>query len=101
MPRQEPGLVPRQGRSAQGDHPVDTVLVQAEQVHVSFHDQYPPPLPHRVPGLVQPVEHVAFAINGGFRRIEILGLIFVGKRSPPEPDHAAARGVNRKDEPVS
>ena len=66
VPRQEPGLFPRQRRSAQGDHPLNPLFMQAEQVHVSFHDQCLSLPPQRVPGLIQPVEHLALPVDGGF-----------------------------------
>ena len=101
MPPQRLHLLRRQRRSATRHHLAHARRVDADRIHVPFHQYRPIRLPDAFLGPVQVVEHGALLIYRRFRGIQILGFVRRIERAPAEADHLPRFAVDRKHQPVA
>ena len=88
-------------RAAAGHHVVDARRIDADHVHVAFHQHRVVGLAHRILGAMQIVQHVALAIERRFGRVQILGLFAGSQRAAAEADHFAGFVVDREHQPAA
>jgi len=82
-----------------GDRVLNPVLGQRHDVHIAFDHQNPRRTGAAPQNVVQPVQLATFMKNGGFRRIQVLGLALVDDSSA-EAYAASAAVENRKNHAV-
>ena len=75
------------------------MLVQGQDIHISFCEQHAFLRGNGSPGLKQAIEMVAFGVDRGFTGIKIFGILIRFNAAPPEGDNLTCQIINGKDNP--
>ena len=97
---QQAELGGRERGAERGHRLAEAVLMRHEAVEVALDDDGAAPLPHRDPGHVEGVEHLALHVERSLRRVEVLGLL-ARKRAAAEGHHAALDVTDGEQEPAA
>ena len=96
-PLQPPRMVIAEGRTARGDRRVDAGDVGGHDIGVSLDDDGLGTFADRLPGEVEPVEHLRLLVDRGLGGVDVLGgkTVVVVDASGAEAEHGAGRVPDR------
>jgi hypothetical protein len=96
------GLVDSEGSSLRRDGVLDAGQVAGDGIQLAFADDGGLGVENRPLGLVQPVDHAAFAEDGRLGRVDVFAALLLGAEHPAaEADDAALLVADRENKPAA